>query len=111
MRGAADRFQLDLGPGELGQAEIQDLHLATRRQKNIRRLDIAMDNALGVRRVERVCKLDGNVEQPVSGERARIKLAVETLSFQQFHRDERLRVLTLGFFDRVDGANVGMVQG
>jgi len=109
LRGA-DRFHLDLGTGQLSQTEIQHLHLPARRKKNIRRLDVTMDDSLGMRGIERVGELYRNVEQAVGWQRAGVKLLIEVLSLEQFHRDERLHVLALCFFDRVDRTNIRMIQ-
>ena len=43
---------------ELGEAEVEDLHLAARVDEDVGRLDVAMNDALGVRRFERVGDLD-----------------------------------------------------
>ena len=47
------------------QTEIQNLGLAAIRHEDIRRLDVAMDDALRVRRIQRVSDLDGEVEQGI----------------------------------------------
>ena len=69
-----------------------------------------MDNSLGMRGVERVGQLNRNVQQAVDGQRTGVESLIEVLSLEQFHRNKRLRLFTLVFFNRVDGANVGMVQ-
>src|SRR5208282_6671739 len=52
---------------ELGEAEIQNLHLTPLGNENIRRLNVAMDDALGVRGVQRVRQLNAHIEQAVDG--------------------------------------------
>src|SRR5579862_2141342 len=71
-----------------------------------------MNDSFGVRSVESIRELDGDVEQAVRRQRTGEQLLVEVLSLEQFHRDERLLVTvrSLPFLHRVDGANVGMVQ-
>src|SRR5208282_1718482 len=49
--------------GELGQAEVQNLHLTSLGQEDVRGLDVAMDNPFRVRCVERVRQLNAEVEQ------------------------------------------------
>ncbi len=46
----------------LGKAEVQDLYLVARRNKNIGRFDITMDDSLLVSGVETFSNLDGDVE-------------------------------------------------
>ena len=41
-----------------GEAEVEDLHLPARVHEDVRRLDVAVDDAAGVRRLERVRDLD-----------------------------------------------------
>src|ERR1700739_342540 len=71
-----------------------------------------MNDSFGVRGVERVGKLNCNVEQALRWQRAGKQLLVEVLSLEQFHGNERLlfTVRALPLFHRVDGANIGMVQ-
>ena len=47
----------------LGQSEIQHLRMAAGSDQDILRLEIAMHNARGVRRRQRVCYLCGDIEQ------------------------------------------------
>jgi len=50
-------------PSELCQAEIQDLRRAPAGDKDVGRLDVAVDDALLVRRVQRIGNLDCEVQQ------------------------------------------------
>ena len=62
MRGLVRRRRL--GPlDQLRQAEVEHLGLAARRHEDVRRLDVAVDDALGVRGVERVGDLHGERQQ------------------------------------------------
>ena len=49
--------------GHLGDAEIEDLHQAARRDHDVRWLDVTMDDALCVSLLERICDLDGDRER------------------------------------------------
>jgi hypothetical protein len=51
--------------GQLGQTKIQNLRLATLGHENVRGLDIAMNDALRVRGIQRVGNLDCEVEQGI----------------------------------------------
>jgi hypothetical protein len=64
----AKRLHLHLGTSQLRQAEIEDLHLSARRHEDVGWLDIAVDDALCVRGVERIGKLNGYVEQAIEWE-------------------------------------------
>ena len=63
---------------QLGQAEVEHLHRPAARQEDVGRLDVAMQDAFGVRRVERVGDLRRDVEHqpadraavPTAGDRA-----------------------------------------
>ena len=44
------------------QAEIENLGLAARGDENVRWLDVAVNDALRVRRIQRIGNLDGEVE-------------------------------------------------
>src|SRR3954463_12881743 len=66
-----------------------------------------MDDALVVRRVERVRYLNSDIEQTVEHHRRARDHAVERGAFELLHADEPLAIR---FVDLVDGADVGMVQ-
>ena len=92
---------------DLGQSEVENLGVSALGDKKIRRLDVAMDDALGMRRIQRIGNLDGQRQQRVQlhgtpGDRVLQGHAVEIL-----HGDKRLAVLLANV---VNGADVGMVQ-
>lgn len=92
---------------QLGQTEIQDLHLPGWRQENVARLDVAMQNALAVGRVQRICHLHTKVQQLGVRHGATELGLIEALAFQQFHDDEGP---VAAFVQLVDSADAGMVQ-
>ena len=100
------------GPGpadsfHLGQPEIQNLYLSASGNKNICGLDVSVHDPLRVRRFQRVRNLNRHSQQFFDLKRLPSHLLRERLPFQQFHHDE---VLPLVLFDRVNRANVGMIQ-
>src|SRR5712691_8571647 len=48
---------------DFGQSEVQDLGVPTFGDKDVRRLDVAMDDPFGVRRIERIGDFDGHPSQ------------------------------------------------
>jgi hypothetical protein len=89
------------------EAEVQNLRVAALCDENIGRLNVAVDDAVGVGGVERVGDLDGEVEQRLEFElRARDEV-LERLALEKFHGDEGLAVLLA---DIVNGADVRVVQ-
>ena len=76
--------------------------------KNIRGLDVAMDDAFGVRCVERVSNFDGQRHGGVYLHRAAGNAMLQRQPIQKFHGDERASAFFANF---VDGANIGMIQG
>ena len=57
---------LSLTP-QLREAEIENFGIAALGHKNVCRLDVTMDDARGVRRVQRIGNLKGDLKQPVVG--------------------------------------------
>jgi len=70
-------------------------------------LDVAMDDALGVRGVQRVGDFDADVEQAVHFEGTAVHGVLQRGAVEKFHGDEGFAVF---FADIVDGADAGMVQ-
>ena len=92
---------------QLGQPEIQDFRLAARSEEDVGRLDIAMDDPLGVGSGERVGHMNGDIEEFVDIHGLAPDALLQALALQLFHDDEGMAVVV---FDFVDGADAGMVQ-
>ena len=85
--------------GHFSETKVEDLHATTRRDHDVRRLDVAMRDALAVRFVERVCYLHRDVEAFVSGERPPANLLFERQAFNVFHRDEIAAICLANFIN------------
>ena len=92
----------------LHQAEVQDLHLSARGKKQIRRLDVAVHDPLGVRRFEGVGNLNGQRQQLVHFHGLPAHPLRQGLPLEQLHDDE---VPAFVLLNRVDGADVGVIEG
>ena len=96
----------------LGQTEIENLELlavaAAIDHEQIGRLDIAMDDAPGVRRGQSTRGLLAQGEYLGGGEAVVGEILLQRLAAQQLHDQVGLSVL---FAHIVDGADVGVVQG
>jgi hypothetical protein len=92
----------------LGYAEVQQLDASALEQKNISRLDIAVQDPLQMCGIQRVGDLDGRIQHLFQRQRAAAHDVAQSLTFQQLHRDEGL---ASNFSNLVYGANVGMIQG
>ena len=78
--------------------------------EDVRRLDIAMHDALRMCRIERVGDFDAQLDDPVNFERLeRMPLdeMFERLPFEQLHHEE---LLPLVFADVIDRADVRVIQ-
>jgi hypothetical protein len=92
----------------LGQTEIQDLDLAIQSDKNVCRLDVAMNDAFGMQRFQRFRNLYRDVEYRFHFEGlACLHPLFEALALQLLHDDKGMAVVVL---DIVDGADVRVVQ-
>src|SRR6185436_11115721 len=93
--------------GRLGEAEVENLGLLAIGDEDVRRLDVAVQDAARVRGVERVGNLHGEPQQQADGERPAVDLARQRAAFEQLHRDEGAPVVLVYL---VDGADVRVVQ-
>ena len=67
-----------------------------------------MNNVFAMSRVERIGNLDAVLQNEFGLEGMIADLIGERLAHQQFHHDKLLAIM---FFDLIDGADVGMVEG
>ena len=101
------------GPGpserriDLGQPEIQHLGVTAPGQEDVGRLDVAMDDALGMRRVQRIRHLDAHPEKRAHLHPAARDRLLQRLALQQFHRQVRPPLVVADF---VDCADIRMIQ-
>ena len=77
-------------------------------QEDVPRLDVAMDDAVGVGRVQGVGDLDADVHQLMDLERTGQQPIAQGLPLHQLHDDEGVALVIA---DVVDGADVRVVQG
>src|SRR5579872_1803621 len=80
--------------------------------KDVRWLDVAMDNSAGVSSIESIGDFNGQWEQNLHPQRASANAMLESCALQKLHRDERVVLVFPGLMtaDFIDGADVGMVQ-
>ena len=75
--------------------------------ENVRRLDVAVNNAFGVRRIERVGHLDRQSEQALELHRLAIDQVLQRLTGEALHHDKGLSLVLADLMDR---AYVRMIQ-
>src|SRR4029077_4464202 len=94
---------LDLA--QLRQAEVEDFRSPLRGQEDVRRLDVAVDDALVMRGLEPVTDLKSDGEEFCEGKalgmRAR-EAVMQGIAVQQLHHDERLPLILFDLVDRAD---------
>ena len=90
------------------QSKIQKLGVTTAVHKNVRRLEVAMDDVSSVRRFKSIGDLQSQIEKRFQRQRTSSNPGLQGMALQQLHRNEILAVL---FPDVVDGAYIRMVQG
>ena len=75
--------------------------------KEVRGLNVAMNNSFGMSRIEGVGDLDSQRKHGLNFQRAPHDAVLQRRTIEKLHDDERHPILLI---DLVDGANVGMVQ-
>src|SRR6202171_6655995 len=93
--GRADRLHLR-------QTKIQNLGAPALGDENVRRLEVAMHDALGMGRVERIGNLDSESQKRVIVERPSCDVVLQGLALEKLHRDVRLLVTLADFVDRAN---------
>ncbi len=93
--------------GKLRQAEVHDLDLALWSDHQVRAFNVSVDYALFVRRLQSLCRLDGDVKRLLQLQRASFDLLFDRFPFQIGHREEGLPV---SFIYLVDAADIRMIQ-
>ena len=101
----ADRMRR--GSGHPGQAKIQNLGMPTPCDKDIGRLDTAMNDAFGMNGVEGIGNFDSRFKNPLQIHRPVPDEVLQGCAIEKFHHDERPAILLTDFVNRTD---VGMVQ-
>src|SRR5271168_35302 len=85
-----------------GQSEIEQLGLAALGDENVRRLDVAVDDSLGMSGFERVGDLNAEIEKLFGLEGAAFDAMLESFALEQLHGDERLAVVLTDLVNRAD---------
>src|SRR5580692_10571303 len=89
------------------QTKIEDLGLTSLRDKNIRRLDVAMHNSAGMSRIESIRNLNPQLEQLRNLQRTPLNHVLQGPAVQILHGNKRFAILLPNV---IDGANVRMVE-
>ena len=92
---------------ELREPEIEDLHRTVRRDLDIRRLEISMDDPLLVRRFERLADLPRDRQRLVERHRSARDAIGERLTFDQFE-DERVDFTAV--LEAINRRNVWVIE-
>src|ERR1022692_1356212 len=92
---------------DLRQPKVQNFGVSALRNKNVGRLDVAMNDPFGVSRIQRVRNLDGQRQNQLGFHRSPSDAMLQRHAIQKLHGDEGL-VIVLA--DVVNGADVGVVE-
>ena len=103
----AEAFCANSGYGNLRQPEVQQLGMSLRRDENVCRLDVAMDDALAMCHRQGIGNLDAQFQHDLGLHRPARDPVCQGHSLQELHGDEGPLAILADF---VDGADVGMVQ-
>jgi hypothetical protein len=109
VQGRIHRTRIGSTPrlSNLGQPKIQNLRVTALGYKQVRRLDVAMHNAFGMRRIERVRHFQAQSQHRFQFHRPRPDAMLQRHPVEKLHGDERLAFFLVNL---VDGADIGMVQ-
>ena len=96
-----------VGSDRLRQPEVEHLHGAVSSDLDVRGFQIAMNDALLVRRFERLRDLLGDGQRLIERNGAARDALRQILAFDEFHHQ---RGHVAAIFNAVDGGDVGMIQ-
>ena len=106
--GSCDRSRVELGWGEcLGQAEVEHFDLTLRRDLDVGGFEIAMDDALRVRRIERVGHLAGQPQRLAHRHRPSRDDVGERVAFDEL---EHQGPNAVSVFDPVERRDMRMIE-
>ena len=91
---------------ELRQSKVQNLRVSAFCNKDIRRLDVAMNDASGVSRIQRIGNLYPERQYLLGLHRLACDTVLQRKPIQKFHRNERLPVLLVNLVNCADGRMV-----
>ena len=91
----------------LRQTKVQDLSLLAVGDKDVCRLNVAMNDALGVSRVQSVGDLNRQTHQLLNFYRVAVDAMLQGLAFEKLHGDEMPAIRLPNLVNRAD---IGMVQ-
>ena len=92
---------------DLRQSKVQNLGVTTLCDEDVRRLDVAVDDAFGMRGIEGIGNLDGERENQFRFQRTPSDAMLQRHAVEILHDDE---VLTFALVNLEDHADVGVVQ-
>ena len=98
------------GLGDRGKAEVEQLRVAARRDEDVRRLDVAVDDARRMRGVERIGDLHADVDDGSDRKRSAREPFVQREAAEQFHYEIRASVGFGGLADVVNRADIRMIE-
>ena len=103
----------DLAPSScceasLGEPKVEHLGLAGACDEDVRRLDVAVHDVLGVCGIQCFGDLDSEFQNDVDLQQRSVEPTPKCLALEQLHHDEGLALVLI---DLVDRADVRMVQG
>ncbi len=87
---------------QFGETEVEHLHGAPPRDEDVGGLHVTVKNALGVRGVERIGHLRGDVEHEPHVEWLARQLAIQGIAVEQLHGEIELAVVLIETVDRAD---------
>jgi hypothetical protein len=97
-----------VGGIELGEAEIENLCVASAGHENIGGLDVAVNDVLGMSRIQRIGNIDGDGKKHLQLEGMGGDELLERVAVEIFHGNEGAAQVLADF---VNSADVGMIQG